>query len=434
MKYLDKGVGSQKSGVRMGSERGATAVQIVVIFVPVFFGLIGFAVDLGILYSVKGELKAAASSMALAAANNLIGTDSSTDSASSAAQLTIEDSSGFGNKYDFNAFPVGQTTGTVSSTVVDPAYYGTAAEAITSLTPSGSEASGALARHVRVTVTGQVKLLFWSLLPGVTDRNVEVRATAVAGMSAPLCQACGIEPIALAAPNAADDVDFGFVPGVKYSLVFLCTGAPTPAILPGAAAQANWLLINRLDANATAFADDATQAFRMGAGGIPGSTNSAQACLRVLNTETAWASATVNQCSANRVEAAITSVMCGLDTRFESTSNASCTGIPDVDTLTTSYQPDSDVNDYDVYTDYVGNGRRLITVPIVDALNATGAMTVLGFRQFLLIPSQGGTNIAVADVYARFVAMYVGSVAPVKQGRFDGCQLTSGPGKVVLHQ
>jgi len=30
--------------------------------------------------------------------------------------------------------------------------------------------------------------------------------------------------------------------------------------------------------------------------------------------------------------------------------------------------------------------------------------------------------------------MYLGSVAPVKQGRFDGCQLTSGPGKVVLHQ
>src|SRR5262249_19500492 len=222
--------------------------------------------------------------------------------------------------------------------------------------------------------------------------------------------------------------------GVKYSLAFLCNGAPTPPILAGGAAQASWLLIDRLDTNATVFAADATQAFRIGAGGIPGSTHSAIACLRVLNAETPWVSATVNQCSASRVESAITSVLCGLDTRFESTTNVACSGIPDVDTLAASYQPDSDVDDHDVYTDYTGTGRRIITVPIVDALNATGGMTVLGFRQFLLIPQQGGTNIAPADVYGRFVAMYLGSVAPVKQGRFDGCQLTSGPGKVVLHQ
>src|SRR5437868_4252033 len=133
---------SQKTEVRRREQRGATAVQILVIFVPVFFGLIGFGVVLGILYSVKSELKAAASSMALAAANNLIGTDTSTDSASAAAQLTIEDSSGFGNKYDFNALPVGQTTGTLASTVVDPAYYGAAADAITSLAATGSEVSG----------------------------------------------------------------------------------------------------------------------------------------------------------------------------------------------------------------------------------------------------------------------------------------------------
>src|SRR5207302_3149312 len=101
MKYLAEGVRSQESGVRIGSESGATAVQILVIFVPVFFGLIGFGVDLGILYSVKSELKAAASSMALAAANNLIGTDNSPDQASAAAQATIDDSSGFGNKYYF---------------------------------------------------------------------------------------------------------------------------------------------------------------------------------------------------------------------------------------------------------------------------------------------------------------------------------------------
>jgi hypothetical protein len=61
-------------------------------------------------------------------------------------------------------------------------------------------------------------------------------------------------------------------------------------------------------------------------------------------------------------------------------------------------------------------------------------MTILGFRQFLVIPGQGATVINPADANGRFVAMYIGSVAPLKQGRFDGCQQTAGPGKVVLHQ
>jgi hypothetical protein len=61
-------------------------------------------------------------------------------------------------------------------------------------------------------------------------------------------------------------------------------------------------------------------------------------------------------------------------------------------------------------------------------------MTILGFRQFLVIPTQGATIINPADSLGRFVALYAGSVAPLKQGRFDGCQLSAGPGKVVLHQ
>ena len=49
-------------------------------------------------------------------------------------------------------------------------------------------------------------------------------------------------------------------------------------------------------------------------------------------------------------------------------------------------------------------------------------------------PAEGGTAINPDDPNGRFVAMYIGSVAPVKQGRFDGCQQAAGPGKVVLHQ
>src|SRR5437868_4333548 len=109
MKCLKAGVSNRESGARTRRECGATALQFVVLFVPVFFGLIGFGVDLGMFYSAKSELKAAASAMALAAAQNLFGTDLSTDNATSAAQLAIENSSGFGNRYDFNRYPVGFT-------------------------------------------------------------------------------------------------------------------------------------------------------------------------------------------------------------------------------------------------------------------------------------------------------------------------------------
>jgi Flp pilus assembly protein TadG len=425
-----------RTASRKPTKRGAAAVYVLITLVPVLFALIGFAVDLGILYSVKGELKAGATSMALAAAQQLIGTDTATDAATTAAQLTIENSSGFGNKYYFHGLPIGQNTGAVVSTVSDPAYFATAADAIASGSSPVDGVAGSAARYVRVTLTGQTQLLFWSFLPIVSDRNVSVLATAVAGISAPLCQACGIEPFAVAALNPTDTTDFGFTVATKYSLTYLCNvvgGAGQPAVLSGASRSISYVLLNRLDPNATVFADEASQAFRDGAGGVPGSTDTAQACFRINNTEAIWPSAVVNACNVI-VAPVITSAMCGLDTRFESTSPAACAGVPGIDTLSTIYQPDTDATDHDAYTDYTGNGRRVITIPIVDTIGGAANMTVLGFRQFLVIPNQGALSINPADQFGRFIAMYIGSVVPLKQGRFDGCQQTAGPGKVVLHQ
>jgi Flp pilus assembly protein TadG len=419
---------------RRGSRRGATAVQMLVILVPVLFGMIGFAVDLGILYSVKGELKSAADAMALAAAQKLIGTTASADAATAAGMLTVDNTSGFGNKYYFHGLRIGETIGSLESTIADPAYFATAADALGSNASSGSSVGGALARHVRVTLTGQTQTLFWSFLPIVTNRNVTILASSVAGISAPLCEGCGIEPYALQAVDASDLTDFGFTLGTKYSFAYLCTGGPTPAILPGAAQQVPYLLLNRYDTAATVFADESTQAFRDGAGGLPGSTNHTQSCFRVNDTEVLWQNAIVNACSANTVAPVVTAGLCGLGTRFDNTVALACSGIPDIDALSIAYPPDPDVNDYDTYADYTGNGRRIITIPIVDTLSGTANMTVLGFRQFLLIPAQGTTTINPADVQGRFVAMYIGSVAPLKQGNYGSCSLTAGPGKVVLHQ
>jgi Flp pilus assembly protein TadG len=405
---------------------------MVVILVPVAFGLIGFAVDLGMLYSAKNDLQMAANAMAIAAAQRLIGTDTATDAASAAALQVIETGTGFGNKYNFNGLPVGQTTGNLVSNAPTPSYFSTVVDAISA--DSSATAGGATARHASVTLSGETPLLFWSFLPIVTDRKIAVMAKAVAGVSSPLCTACGIEPYAVGAIDATDTNDFGFVVNVKYSFTYLCGGNPTPPILFPGVQRVNYLLLNRLDPNALIFTDESSQAYRYLAAGMPGNTVSSQACFRVNNTELVWVNAPPPLCSALRTPPLVTASLCGLDTRFESATQVACAGIPEVDTLSSIFQPDTDINDYDVYTDYTGTGRRLMTIPIVDLLSGTNTMTVLGFRQFLISPATGAVNIVPSDTFGRFVAMYVGTVAPVKQGSFAGCQISAGPGKVVLHQ
>jgi len=395
------------------------------------------------LYSAKGELKTAANAMALANAQNLIGTDAATAAAQAAGLLTIQNSVVPGNQYNFHGLQIGVTTGSLVSTISDPAYYAAAADAIASGAPAGSaavsQAASAQSKYVRISISGETPLVFWGLLPLASTRKLAVQATAVAGVSAPLCLACGIEPFAVAAVDQTDTTDFGFTAGTIYSFTYSCvvsTGfppAPEPPILGGASVEIFYVLLNRLNPNNTVFPDETSQAYQDAAGGLPGSTSTAQACFMVSNTETIWVDATVNRCGLT-VAPVITAALCGLDARFESAQPSSCNAITNIDTLSTIYSPDNDVNTYTVYTDYAGNGRRIITIPIVDSLANTTSMTVLGYRQFLLLPNSGDTDLVPGDTAGRFLGMYIGSVAPISTGRFDGCTQTAGPGKVVLHQ
>jgi hypothetical protein len=424
------------------------AVWLAVILVPVILGLLGFALDLGMLYSAKGELKTAASAMALANAQNLIGTDAATAAAQAAGLLTIQNSAIPGNKYYFQGLPIGVTTGTLVSTISDPAYYADAADAIASGAPEGgaavSQAASAQSKYVRISISGETPLVFWGLLPlASTSRKLAVQATAVAGVSAPLCLACGIEPFAVAAIDLTDTTDFGFTDNTIYSFTYSCVVAPAggpgvppappPPILAGASAELFYVLLNRLNPNNTVFPDETSQAYQDAAGGLPSSTSTAQACFMVNNTESIWVDATVNRCGVT-VAPVITAALCGLDARFESAQPSSCSNVVNIDTLSTIYPPDNDVNTYTVYTDYAGNGRRIFTVPIVDSIANTTSMTVLGYREFLLLPNSGDTDLVPGDTAGRFLGMYIGSVAPISAGRFDGCTQTAGPGKVVLHQ
>jgi len=78
---------------------------------------------------------------------------------------------------------------------------------------------------------------------------------------------------------------------------------------------------------------------------------------------------------------------------------------------------------------------------VVSALatdTSCGAMTVVGFAQFLIEPNSDGSFTDPTDPNGRFSALFIGSPAPVQQGWFDNRYASacpaSGPGKVVLHQ
>lgn len=415
--------------------RGAVALQLLVILVPVLFGFMGFAIDLGRLYLIRGELNQAANAMALSAARQLIGTNAATDYATNAARLTLDNSSGNANRYNFGSLLIGDSTGFFQSNVPDPSYFATAADATTSdpNSASGSAADGTTAQYVQTNITADAPLTFWALLPGNASRKTTIAARAVAGISAPLCTACGIENFAVAAVSPSDTANFGFAPATRYTFGYVCTGAPQPAALSGTAQRVPYLLLDRYNTASTF--DETQQLFRIGSAGLPGSGTQTQACFTANNTEAVWATALPQSCASQSVTQSVRYLLCGVSTRLDANTPATCNGITDLANISSAYAVDTDLTDIDNYTAYNGSIRRVITVLIVDTLSATGAMTVLGFRQFLLEATQGSTANDPADADGRFQALYIGSPVPLKQGRFDGgCQAQSGPGKVVLFQ
>jgi Flp pilus assembly protein TadG len=435
------------------------SLQLVVILVPVLFGFMGFALDLGRMYLIRGELNQAANAMAVQAASQLLGTAASAVNVQNAIQSTNAPA----YFYNFGTIPIGGGTANLTSTINSPTCFATVADA-TSSTGQSADCGSDQARVVQVSLTADAPLIFFSLLPGGEARRTPIAARATAGISAPLCTACGIVPLAVAPLDSTDTVNFGFDSSFStlYTLSQQCTGNPAPVNLTGTSsagpngqATVPYVLINRYDTN-SATLDEFDQAYQSGANGIAASinptpnalttnTNTPLACVNVGDTEQLWASAAPVACAvaAPQVTRAI---LCGIYSRIDNTSTpAECTTtVTDFDTLSATYTPDPDAtaNEAPPYSAYTGNGRRIITVAIVDALaaNTSAPMTVLGFRQFLVVPNSDGTFFNPADATGRFPVLYIGNPAPVQSGWFDtryanSCPVGSfsGPGKVVLH-
>ena len=413
--------------------RGAVAIQFVVVFASVILVLSGFAVDLGRLYLIRAELKTAADAMALAAAQQLIGTAQATDNASRAGQQGIAISANLGNKYDFAGLVIGQSTGLLTSVVQDAEFFAAPSD-FEDGSPTGLTVTGAEARYVRISLQADAPLIFFALLPQGQQRRTPVAAEAIAGTSAPLCVACGLVPFAIPAVDAGDPVHFGYVPATRYTFGYQCTGAPPP-LLAGTTARVAYLILDRFDPEASPFSEETAQLYRMGLAGLPASASEARSCFRINAAENLWATAAPGTCAGN-VNARVRAAFCGLAARMDTTITPPCENIAEIGTLAATQPVDTDLTEIEDYSAYVGNRRRILTVPVVDALNPAGGMVVLGFRQFLLQPLPGTAALNPADVNARFAATYLGSVAPLSQGRFfaEGCptDLTAGPGKVVL--
>lgn len=410
--------------------RGATTLQMLVILVPALFGFMGFAVDLGRLYMIRGELKSAADAMALAAAQQLIGTGDADARATEAMEAART------NRYDYGGMPVGETTGNFTSTV-ESVFAGDVA------TATGQD--GAIPidttqnRYARITLTADAPLVFFRLFAIAQEGRTPIRTQSVAGVSAPLCTACGIEPIVISALDPDEPEDFGFVTDNRYTLGYVCTGPNQPQPLAGGTARIPFLLLDRFT-NVTTGTPEA-EAVRAGAGGLPSALGCVRASFLSATEEAALfvqPLACAPPANVAQLSATVRPFVCGLSARVVEGGADGCEAA-DVAGNAPGFQADTFLDVIDEYSGYTGNTRRIVTAAIIreSVAGAPSTVEVLGFRQFLLDP-----NLLPSDQNVRFNALYLGYPMPLRQGSVSAaadengntCSVATGPGKVVLHQ
>ncbi len=178
-------------------ERGSVLL-LVVIAAAALVGIAGLALDASRLGYMKARLQSVADAMALAAAQRLDETSSTTAACEAARQSLIANAQGF--KELAESLP-----SSVSCSDIDIRY--------SSVIPFDPNQPG-LGRYVRVLLddieTGA------SLAQALGFSTLEVSASAVAGPSAPLAEVCSVLPIAVC--GTAEKPNFGFVPGRVYLL------------------------------------------------------------------------------------------------------------------------------------------------------------------------------------------------------------------------
>ncbi len=437
--------------------KGAATLYFL-LFSIVMFGLLVMATDVGRMYLIQGELQTAADAAATAAALRLIGISNAVMHAGDQVTASFDSTTGNDNRFNLRINQIGVTgdTNLVTTTAVD--YFSTLTDALSNI--NGGQAgsidwtTGIYPKYVRVQISAQAPVLFVPLLSRNVSSLPTVAVASVAGVSAALCAATGIDGMAVVDQSAgADDVNFGLVPGAFYTL-FLSTlqqtpNAPvTPGPQAGTVATVPYAILNHVPAGPSNLDLDSTL-FEMGAAGVSSAAGlTPPANITIESTETAYPDLAGNITPGTSVGR---NIICGLNTRFGADPSLNICGTvvsgefatlaagfrADTDLGTDTYAADAGLTStglQDFATEYDGSLRRVLTTAVVDAADT---LNVLNFRQFLIEMSPGqtqGLNPAggVGNAGA-FRAQYIGAPVPIRAGGGGTCRVSLGVGRVVLH-
>lgn len=424
------------------NERGVATVYFL-LFTLVFLGLLVMAVDFGRLYLIQGELQTAADAAALAGAMRLVGTANAAPQPNPQVTASFDSTTGNDNRFNLRQNQIGSSSASSLVTTTEVNYFSTLADAMANVNAAPGSGidwtSGVYPKYVRVQITAQAPVVFVPLLTRDFSTLPTITASAVAGISAPMCSASGIEGLAVVALDAASDPsNYGFLPGDFYTLS-LTTSQPA---LPGTEATVlQYAILDHFPSGTQGLDLDASL-FELGAGGIsnsPGLTRPGN--ITVDAVEIGYPNgATAIQGSTSTVGQ---DILCGLNVRFGiDPSQNVCANIAagEFADLWLQFRADiplvgetadsTGLQDYAM--EYDGNLRRVLTMAVVDAADT---LTVLNFRQFLIEPADavtGGLDPSLTT--GAFRAQYIGAPVPLRSGAIGGaCSVSSGVGRIVLH-
>ena len=427
-------------------QRGAAGIYILLLLAVVLFGFLVMAVDVGRLYAVQAELQTAADSAAVAAAASLVGTANAHTRAGEQVSAAFDNSTGNDNRFNLRTGPIG-VSGSELFTEIITDFFSTLLDAQTN---SSGGVSGADAKYVRVEVRAETPVLFTRFLSPDREPRQLVAAAAVAGLSSRVCTACGIDALALVAPDAEEEEHYGFVLGESYTLYLTPSQqrpnlppclAQAPLPLAGTLAAVEYVILNHLPSGPETGLEG--ELFRLGAAGMASTPGLDPPGSVVIGTAEA-AKPELQGPDCQQATPAGRGFLCGLNTRFgvDPAGNA-CAVIPDVEDLAAPYSSDTDLGTSDALQDYAteydGNLRRVLTVAVVDAADS---LAVLGFRQFLFQNALGTTGVNAINpnpvnpmsFTGAVRAQYLGWPVPLRCGRIGGsCNVSFGVGRTVLH-
>ena len=432
------------------TERGATTLYFLLL-TTVALGLMVMAVDFGRFSLIQAELQTAADAAALAAATRLTGTMSSTEQAYTEWHASFDANTQNDNRFNLRLNQVLSSSNLFVETT--ESYFSTLADAFgnTGGGQTGGIDWGSLAypKFSRIQISAQAPVVFAPFLNRDPGALPTITVSAIAGLSAPLCVASGIDDLAIVDPSMGADSDhFGLVPGNYYTLSLSSTQAP----LDSTDSTIAYVILDHFPNGVqdTGLLDDLL--FELGAASI--STNAGldpPGTITIGNIGVAYGSP--NSVATTVFQSTTTTagqdILCGLNVRFgmdPSLNDACNTGNRlDFPSLFSRFQAAADTDIgmvasgsaglQDFAVDYcqegVCNFRRILTVPVVDAADT---LTVLNFRQFLLEPSTVSQGLDPTAANGSFRAQYIGTPVPVRSGALGGsCGVSVGIGRVVLH-